>query len=154
MENLNTCSSIIWSEYATRELLGQKVWSNTKGRFTANMPSPAQKRAITDKKSCWEYAVEDRHRDRRLNPELRKRMKPAPFKSLPYGAVRVPTATEFQSNYNVGCYKQYEKINNPDLPEGHIMAQTQQIAPIKEPAGGSIVSIRGVSELAPSRFCR
>lgn len=153
-ENLNTCASIIWSEYASRELLGQKVWKNSQDRFSRNMPSTPKKRVFTDKKSRFEYIVQDHHRDPKRNPEIHKALKPKPFKSLPHGAARVPTATEFHSNYNVGCYQQYEKIKNPDLPAGHIECRAEQLTPINEPGGGSIVSIRGVSELAPSRFCR
>jgi len=66
----------------------------------------------------------------------------------------------FQHNYNKGCYAPYKATHNHLLPEhnslsgGHNTHQLVQIAPVTRPAGGSIVTMRGTSDLTPTRFCR
>lgn len=154
MQNLNARSSIIWSEYAERESLGQKVWRDTHERFSRNMGKRARECGVVDKGVGKEYRLEPHHRDPLYNPLVNKPLKAPQYKTLPRGVAHVEPAMMFKSGFNSGCYKQYQKIDNPDLPESHCATKAVQMTPITKPGGGSIVTQRGTSALSPTRFCR
>jgi len=94
------------------------------------------------------------HTDPLNNPLIAAPAKLPQFRTLPHGAVHVIPARQFKSLYNKGCYSQYQRIPNPDLPDRHSAQHVIQISKPTQPGGGSIVSQRGVSALSPSRFCR
>jgi len=171
MECMNTRSSTIWREHADREAVNQGVWKENYAKFNSTKSRP-RVRAAENKGSIARYTIQKHMLDPKQNPLLSTKI-PDPLpdkKSLPRDLIlngiffsnevkQVPPRL-FNHNYNTGCYKPYKATHNSLLPEhnspfgGHITHQAVQIAPVTQPGGGSIVTIRGTSDLTPTRFCR
>jgi len=180
MECMNTRSSTIWREHADREGSGQQCWKDQYRKFNPQVKSRPRQRDTETAfgkspfagESIQKYTMGSSMRDPKHNRMLGTKI-PDPMpekKALPRelilngiffdNKVKTTPPRLFEHGYNKGCYAPYKATHNHLLPEhnsmsgGHNTHQLVQVSPVTRPAGGSIVTMRGTSDLTPSRFCR
>lgn len=180
MECMNTRSSTIWREHAVREGIGQQCWKDQYKRFNPEQNSRARVRDSEEKfrkspfaaSGIQQYTLQPRMLDPKQNTMLGTKIsdplpekKPLPRNLILNGIffdnkVKTISPSLFKHKYNKGCYAPYRATHNKLLPEynslsgGHNTHQVVQISPVTQPGGGSIVTMRGTSDLTPTRFCR